>query len=59
MQLVEDLRNSFVCGLLCICAQGLAVLQAASKDFEWDIQVGEVTRILCSLGPLHCGLLSL
>lgn len=44
-QLVADLRDALFCSKLVACAQGLQLIQTASQQFKWGIDLGECARI--------------
>lgn len=44
-QLVTDLRNALYCSKICSYTQGFNVLRKASKEFNWDLKLGEISRI--------------
>jgi 6-phosphogluconate dehydrogenase len=59
VQLVEDLRNVFVCCQLVIFAEGCDLLKSASDDYEWSIEMSGVARVIASCSEIRNGLLSL
>ena len=59
VQLVEDLRNNFVCCQLSIFAQAFTLLKIAGEDYEWSLKLDEIARVISSMSFCHCGLLSL
>eukprot|EP00762_Andalucia_godoyi_P003809 ANDGO_08486.mRNA.1 6-phosphogluconate dehydrogenase len=44
-QLVEDVRHALYASKICSYAQGMALLSAASAEFKWDLQMGNIARI--------------
>lgn len=44
-QLVADLRDALFCSKLVAYAQGLQLIQTASQQFKWGIDLGECARI--------------
>lgn len=57
MQLIEDLRNTFVCGQLVLAAQAFALLRRASEDFSWAMKLEEVGRVVAGAAVFRSGLL--
>ncbi|MCB9653356.1 MAG: NADP-dependent phosphogluconate dehydrogenase [Deltaproteobacteria bacterium] len=43
--LVEDARAALYAAKACSYAQGIALIQAASRDQDWAVDIGEVARI--------------
>ena len=44
-QLFEDVGQALYAGMLCAYAQGLALLQAASQDYTYDLNLADIARI--------------
>ena len=44
-QLFEDVGQALYAGMLCAYAQGLALLQVASKDYTYDLNLADIARI--------------
>ena len=44
-QLFEDVGQALYAGMLCAYAQGLALLQVASKDYAYDLNLADIARI--------------
>lgn len=44
-QLVEDVRNALFAAKICSYAQGMALLQAASREYEYDLDLAAIARI--------------
>lgn len=56
MQLIEDLRNTFVCGQLVLAAQTFALLRRASEDFSWSMKLEEIARVAAGAASFRSGL---
>lgn len=59
MQLVEDLRNAYICSVLSVASECFTLLRQASTDYQWSVQSAEVARVLAATGVCRCGLLTL
>lgn len=59
MQLVEDLRNAYICSVLSVASECFTLLRQASADYQWSVQSAEVVRVLAATGVCRCGLLTL
>ncbi|CBK19986.2 uncharacterized protein [Blastocystis hominis] len=57
VQLIEDLRNTFVCGQLVLATQTFALLRRASEDFSWAMKLEEVGRVVAGAASFRSGLL--
>ena len=57
MQLIEDLRNTFVCGQLVLATQTFELLRRASEDFSWAMKLEEVGRVVAGAASFRSGLL--
>ena len=44
-QLLKDVRDALYAAKICSYAQGMMLIQAASKTYEWDIDLGTCARI--------------
>lgn len=44
-QLINDVKDALYCSKICSYAQGMALIKAASDNFEWNIDMGECARI--------------
>jgi hypothetical protein len=44
-QLLKDVRDALYAAKICSYAQGMMLIQAASKAYEWDIDLGTCARI--------------
>ena len=44
-QLIEDVRKALYMSKICSYAQGFAQLRAASDEYNWDLQYGEIAMI--------------
>ncbi|MBD2104431.1 decarboxylating NADP(+)-dependent phosphogluconate dehydrogenase [Leptolyngbya sp. FACHB-261] len=42
---VNDVRDALYCSKICSYAQGMALLQKASKEFGYELHLGEIARI--------------
>ena len=56
---LEDLRNSYVCSQLSIIAQAFTLLKIASEEYEWNMKLGEIARVIQGMSFCRCGLLIL
>ncbi len=45
MELISDVHDALYAGRLCSYAQGMALIQSGARQFGWEIDPGEVTRI--------------
>src|SRR5262249_9468068 len=43
--LVEDVRQALYAAKICSYAQGMNMLRAASKSYNWNLQLGRIARI--------------
>ncbi|HEY6041416.1 MAG TPA: NADP-dependent phosphogluconate dehydrogenase [Anaerolineae bacterium] len=43
--LIDDVRNALYASKICSYAQGFALLRAASHEYKYDLQFGEIARI--------------
>lgn len=59
VQLIEDLRNTYVCGQLVLTAQAFALLRRASSDYSWSMKTEEVARVTAGSASFRSGLLNL
>jgi len=44
-QLIQDVRNALFAAKICSYAQGMALLSAASKEYDYDLKLGAIARI--------------
>jgi len=44
-QLIEDLGAALYCAKVCSYAQGLGIIQSASNDMGWDVNVSDCARL--------------
>jgi 6-phosphogluconate dehydrogenase len=44
-QLIEDVRNALYCSKICSYAQGMNLLRAASNEYDWGLDLGQISRI--------------
>jgi len=44
-QLIKDVRNALYASKICSYAQGWNLMKAASKEFNWNINLGECARM--------------
>ncbi len=44
-QLVEDVRHALYASKICSYAQGMNLLRTASQVYEWNLQLGRISRI--------------
>jgi 6-phosphogluconate dehydrogenase len=44
-QLVEDVRDALFAAKICSYAQGMALLEAASREYEYDLNLAAIARI--------------
>jgi 6-phosphogluconate dehydrogenase len=44
-QLVDDTRHALYASKICSYAQGMNLLKLASKTYEWNLQLGRISRI--------------
>lgn len=59
VQLVEDLRNAYICSVLSVASECFTLLHRASADYQWSVQCAEIARVLAATGVCRCGLLTL
>jgi len=43
--LIEDVKMALYCSKICSYAQGMNLIRQASRDFDWNINLGECARI--------------
>jgi len=43
--LIEDVKHALYCSKICSYAQGMNLIRQASRDFEWNVDLGECARI--------------
>jgi len=56
-KLFEQVRAALYAAMLCSYAQGIALLQAASKDYQYDLQIEDIARIWRGGCIIRAGLL--
>jgi 6-phosphogluconate dehydrogenase len=44
-QMIQDIRQALYASKICSYAQGMKILFQASQDFEWDLNLGTISRI--------------
>src|SRR5262249_13027086 len=44
-QLIDDVRHALYASKICSYAQGMNLLKTASKVYEWNLQLGRISRI--------------
>ncbi|MHB0857033.1 MAG: NADP-dependent phosphogluconate dehydrogenase [Anaerolineae bacterium] len=44
-QFIQDVRNALYASKICSYAQGLTLLRAASQEYDYDLNLGEIARI--------------
>jgi 6-phosphogluconate dehydrogenase len=44
-QLIDDVRHALYASKICSYAQGMNLLRTASKAYEWNLQLGRISRI--------------
>lgn len=59
VQVVEDLRNNYVCCQLSIMAQAFSLLKIAGEEYQWSMKLEEIARVIQGAALCRCGLLSL
>lgn len=44
-QLIQDMRDALYAAKICSYAQGMALLKAASQEYQYDLQLGQVAKL--------------